>query len=246
MRPRQLISRRTRTAVEDVIRRARAGEADYLWAHRAILRAGYASVTQAGDEPVLVTVDQIVRVTSAAHRTVRRWIRDGLPCYRPATGNQPSLYDLCAVWRWRLKEEAKREALTPGTADKEFWLAQLRREQTIRARRENRLRRGDLVERAAIEEAWALIGRTLRGRVEQVAAVYGQEAARLIAEALDEVDTAVEASMASVEPAEEEDRSSDDDEDRPEEDPPAPPPKRTKRRRPASRGKKPRSRVRAD
>jgi phage terminase Nu1 subunit (DNA packaging protein) len=99
----------------------------------------------ASDDPVPVSVDRIASIFDVTEKTVRSWIRAGLPTIKPGgkgKGNG-ALLDLAEVVVWYLAENALDVAKT-----------RLATAQAEKHEMENDLRRGELADVVAVKKSW--------------------------------------------------------------------------------------------
>ncbi len=169
----------SRKAIGAAVARARRGEPSEAWLGRIIKASGFVQMAGRTDaDSILVTAQQISRRFGVSMRTVRNWIRQGLPVAMPGSGNQPAWYDVFVFVRWWIaREEAKRvaadESLMEG--EKSRYVVDFQRERAREAKRKNDIEEGKLVEAIEVAVQLEQIGRIFREGVETISRVHGDE-----------------------------------------------------------------------
>lgn len=176
---------------------AHAGDVACRWLDVLCRRAGYAPVYgQSSPERVLVTAKQIGDGLGVTERTVRNWLKEGLPVYQENVGPRPALYDAFAVceWHWRrqmpktLTEEDILFGEGAGTAT-DYWTTQLRKEKTRQAKRENDLAEGLLLRTEDVGAELNEIARVFRSEAEAIERTHGREVGKDVRAMIDRAET---------------------------------------------------------
>lgn len=177
----------------EYLQKACEGDKEYSWLDRLALAAGYARIGAAGDR-VPVTAAQLARRLGVSVRTVRVWIREGLPVLQEAHGNRPALFDAFEYFRWEqdrqtleraIRDEEKDPLLAGAGGMKSAALEAYRREKTREARRNNELAEGRLIETEVVAVRLAGIGQVFRAKAERLERRYGADVGEAIRKMID-------------------------------------------------------------
>lgn len=171
----------------EALRRAQSGDLKFAWLFKLAINAGFAPVRgrEAGSI-LLVTPKALADGFRVTERTVRNWIKEGMPVHQYSVGNRPALYDVFDIVRWREKRyEATGEVDPLMRGGNSPALEAYRQEQVKKARRENAKADGALVESAIVSAQLAEIGRAFRTRAELIERTHGKVIGNVIREMVD-------------------------------------------------------------
>ena len=186
---------RTQARLLDMLRRAHAGEEAYGWLNLIAERAGYFKLGETMG-PVMVTAKQLEHLLERSTRAVRILIAEGLPCAKPGIGAKPSLFDAKAVLDWVRTRESGDPMLAGIGGGTSKALEAYRREMARKAKRENELAEGVLVERTDVIDKMNRLGKLLRAGFEGIGRLYGAEVEEAIQRILDDAEVKFHASIA--------------------------------------------------
>lgn len=171
----------------EALRLAGTGDMRFVWLHKLAVNAGYALThgREAG-ALLLVTPKALADGFRVTERTVRNWIREGMPVHQYSIGNRPALYDVFDVVRWREKRfEATGEEDPLMRGGSSPALECYRAEKAIEAKRKNLIAEGLLVDSAIVSAQLAEIGRAFRTRAELLERTHGKTIGDAIREMVD-------------------------------------------------------------
>ena len=171
----------------EALRRAQSGDVKFTWLRKLIIDAGFAPIhgREAGSL-FLVTAKPLADGFRVTERTVRNWIKEGMPVHQYSVGNRPALYDVFDVVRWREKRfEATGESDPLMRGGSSPALERYRAAKASQAERENKKAEGQLVETAIISAQLAEIGRAFRTRAETIERLHGKVVGDAFREAVD-------------------------------------------------------------
>lgn len=170
------ITKNQRAKLGEDLRLARTGDMRLIWLHKLVIDSGYA--TAHGRESgsiILVTAKMLGDGFRVQERTIRNWIREGLPVHQYSVGNRPALYDVFDVVRWREKRfEATGESDPLMRGGSSPALERYRAAKANQAERENKKAEGQLVEKPEVNALWTEIASALRTQLEIVKRNYPQ------------------------------------------------------------------------
>lgn len=166
--------------------------------------------------PLLFTRRQLSKVFAKDERTIARWLEDGLPCEVKGRGGRPSMYSLPACVEWVIHRELQAQ----GGAEDGKLSPQVERAKLDQRRREEleikiQVRRGELVEAAAVRSEFADLAVAVRARLRAIPDAVADQLAGLtpaaskalllarIDDALRELARGETAELQSAEPADE-------------------------------------------
>lgn len=166
---------------------AQQGDVRFAWLHKLAVNAAYARVRgRDPNELILVPAAALAKGFRISERTVRNWIKEGMPVHQYSVGNRPALYDIFDVVRWREKRfetTSEQNPLMRGGASPA--LERYHTAKASQAERENAEAEKLLVRSAAIKAQLMEIGRAFRTRAELIERTYGREVGNAIREMVD-------------------------------------------------------------
>lgn len=174
----------------EALRRACSGDQTLVWLHKCALKVGYAPT--GGKDPsgiILVPPLALARGFRVTDRTVKTWVREGMPCHQFSEGNKPALFDIFEVIRWREQRsgggttEDVDPLLRGGTSPA---LERYRLAKAKDAERKNKQAENELVELSKITASLAEIGRAFKMRAEAIERTYGKQIGNEIRRMIDE------------------------------------------------------------
>lgn len=152
--------------------------------------------TQPSTDLSLLTRPQLAEVFGKDPRTIAKWLDEGMPCAVKGRGGRPSRYSLPAVVQWVIERE-----LQARGGDGEELSPQLERAKLDRLRRQEldlklSVRRGELVEVAAVQAEYADLAAIVKARLRSIPnaiadLVAGQSPAAVKALLLSKIDEAL-------------------------------------------------------
>lgn len=186
---------RTQTRLLDMLRRAHAGEEAYGWLNLIAERAGYFKLGDTAG-PVMVTAKQLEHLLERSTRAIRVLIAEGMPVSKPGVGAKPALFDAKAVLDWVRTRETGDPMLAGIGGGTSKALEAYRREMARKAKRENEVAEGVLVERTDVIDKMNRLGKLLRAGFEGIGRLYGPEVEEAIQRILDDAEVKFHASIA--------------------------------------------------
>jgi phage terminase Nu1 subunit (DNA packaging protein) len=171
----------------EALRRAQSGDAKFTWLRKLVIDAGFAPVhgREAGSL-LLVTPKSLADGFRVTERTIRSWIKEGLPVHQYSVGNRPALYDVFDVVRWREKRyEATGESDPLMRGGSSPALERYRAAKAIQAERENKKAEKALAEVATVSAQLSEIGRSFKVGAEIIARLHGTKVGAAIRELVD-------------------------------------------------------------
>lgn len=175
----------------ELLRLACTGDVRYQWLHSLALQAGYAKIYGEAKGVMLVTAPVLAKGFRVSERTIRSWIREGMPVYQTSAGGRghSALYDIFDVARWRekrLEVTGETDPLMRGGSSPA--LEAYRREKVREAKRKNEQAEGRLIELAVVCAELGEFGRAFRTQIEILkrSHPYGQAIQEIVIKALDQ------------------------------------------------------------
>ena len=154
------------------------------WLDALCRRAGYCPVATGKDSDlVLVMARQLARGLGVSERTVRTWLKEGLPVYQEPSGNRAALYDVFEVLKWHYgrqmpRPQSEEDILFGDPSSKDYWTQQYRKEKTRQIKRENEVAEGTLLRADDIAEDLVAVGQVFRSEAEAIERAHGHNVGR--------------------------------------------------------------------
>jgi hypothetical protein len=183
---REAIDKKRQGKVAEMLRLAATSDAKFAWLLKLAVQAGFAPVhgREAGSL-LLVTPKALADGFGVTERTIRSWLKEGMPMHQGSVGNKPALYNVFDIFRWRLSriETGESDPLMRGGSSPA--LERYRAAKASQAERENKKAEGQLVESAIVSMQLAEVGRSFKVGAEIVARLHGAKVGAAIRELVD-------------------------------------------------------------
>lgn len=117
----------------------------------------------------LVTRQQLAKVFKRDTRTIARWLEDAMPCAVKGRGGKPSMYSIPDCVEWLVQREIRAHTSEDGPVlSPAIEQARLNQKRTEELELKLKVRRGELVEKAAIIDEYVDLAVAVKSRIRAV------------------------------------------------------------------------------